>query len=169
VDFIYYWDHRIGHRVRIAWALYHSVHHSSPLFNQTTAVRISFLDGFIVPWFYVPIVVAGFHPLLVLSAFGVVLAYHVLHADQHLLSPELVQQMRALRPWSLLADGLAVLKEADFVFDSSSRVAEENPQLLSELLLRGAERDDIDCSVAAQALRSACQEVAGSARALSTI
>ncbi len=75
VDFFYYWDHRIGHRVRIAWALYHSVHHSSPLFNQTTAVRISFLDGFIVPWFYVPIVLAGFHPLLVVSAFGIVLAY----------------------------------------------------------------------------------------------
>jgi sterol desaturase/sphingolipid hydroxylase (fatty acid hydroxylase superfamily) len=75
VDFIYYWDHRVGHRVRVAWALYHSVHHSSPLFNQTTALRISFVDGFIVPWFYLPLVLAGFHPLLVVAALGVVLAY----------------------------------------------------------------------------------------------
>jgi sterol desaturase/sphingolipid hydroxylase (fatty acid hydroxylase superfamily) len=75
VDFVYYWDHRFGHRVRFLWAVSHSVHHSSPLFNQTTALRISFVDGFISPWYYTTIVFIGFDPYLVAGAFGVVLAY----------------------------------------------------------------------------------------------
>jgi sterol desaturase/sphingolipid hydroxylase (fatty acid hydroxylase superfamily) len=75
VDAVYYWDHRIGHRVRLVWAISHSVHHSSPLFNQTTALRISFVDGFISPWFYTVVIFIGFDPLLVASAFGFNLAY----------------------------------------------------------------------------------------------
>jgi sterol desaturase/sphingolipid hydroxylase (fatty acid hydroxylase superfamily) len=75
VDFVYYWDHRISHRVRLLWAISHSVHHSSPLFNQTTALRISFVDGFISPWYYTSIILLGFDPLLVAAAFGFNLAY----------------------------------------------------------------------------------------------
>jgi sterol desaturase/sphingolipid hydroxylase (fatty acid hydroxylase superfamily) len=75
VDFMYYIDHRVGHRVRLMWAVSHSVHHSSPLFNQTTALRISFVDGFISPWYYTPVILIGFDPLLVAAAFSVVLAY----------------------------------------------------------------------------------------------
>jgi sterol desaturase/sphingolipid hydroxylase (fatty acid hydroxylase superfamily) len=75
VDFVYYIDHRIGHRVRLLWAFSHSVHHSSPIFNQTTAVRISFVDGFISPWYYTLIILIGFDPLLVAAAFGFNLAY----------------------------------------------------------------------------------------------
>jgi sterol desaturase/sphingolipid hydroxylase (fatty acid hydroxylase superfamily) len=75
VDLVYYFDHRIGHRVRLMWAVSHSVHHSSPLFNQTTALRISFVDGFISPWYYTTVILIGFDPWLVSAAFGVVLAY----------------------------------------------------------------------------------------------
>lgn len=75
VDFVYYIDHRIGHRVRLMWAFSHSVHHSSPLFNQTTALRISFVDGFISPWYYTSVILIGFEPLLVAAAFGFNLAY----------------------------------------------------------------------------------------------
>lgn len=75
VDAVYYWDHRIGHRVNLMWAVSHSVHHSSPLFNQTTALRISFIDGFISPWFYTSIILIGFDPLLVAAAFAFNLAY----------------------------------------------------------------------------------------------
>jgi sterol desaturase/sphingolipid hydroxylase (fatty acid hydroxylase superfamily) len=75
VDAVYYVDHRIGHRVRLMWAFSHSVHHSSPLFNQTTAVRISFVDGFISPWYYTSIILLGFDPLLVAAAFGLNLGY----------------------------------------------------------------------------------------------
>jgi sterol desaturase/sphingolipid hydroxylase (fatty acid hydroxylase superfamily) len=75
VDFIYYWDHRIAHRVGLIWAAMHSVHHSSPIFNQTTANRISFVDGFVSPVYYALPVLAGFDPLLIIAALGVNLAY----------------------------------------------------------------------------------------------
>ncbi len=75
VDFLYYWDHRAAHRVRAYWAIGHSVHHSSWQYDQTTAFRISFVDGFISPWFYLPAVLLGFHPLLVAACLGVILAY----------------------------------------------------------------------------------------------
>jgi len=74
-DFLYYWDHRFGHEVNGLWSLYHSVHHSSPVFDQSTAFRISFVDQFVVPVFYIPLVVAGFDPLLVASCQLVVVAY----------------------------------------------------------------------------------------------
>lgn len=75
VDFVYYWEHRIEHRVRVLWALYHSVHHSSPVFDQSTAYRISFVDFFFGPLFFLPLVLIGFDPLMVLIGLGFVLAY----------------------------------------------------------------------------------------------
>ena len=75
VDFLYYWEHRLGHQIRGLWALYHSVHHSSPHYDQTTALRVSIIDTAITPLFYLPAVLAGFDPLLVLLSFGCVIAY----------------------------------------------------------------------------------------------
>lgn len=75
VDFLYYWDHRAAHRIRLLWSVTHSVHHSSPQYDQTTALRVSVMDGFTSPWFYVPAVLMGFDPLLVGAAFGFILAY----------------------------------------------------------------------------------------------
>ena len=37
-DFVYYWKHRIAHRVRWFWSA-HVVHHSSEHYNLTTALR----------------------------------------------------------------------------------------------------------------------------------
>ena len=56
-------------------AISHSVHHSSWQYDQTTAFRISFVDGFLSPWFYLPVVLIGFDPLLVGACFGLILAY----------------------------------------------------------------------------------------------
>lgn len=39
-DFVWYWYHRMGHRVNILWAA-HVVHHQSEDFNYTTSVRIT--------------------------------------------------------------------------------------------------------------------------------
>jgi sterol desaturase/sphingolipid hydroxylase (fatty acid hydroxylase superfamily) len=75
VDLIYYVDHYCGHRFRLYWALSHSVHHSSPQFDQTTALRVSALDGFTSPWFLIPALLVGFDPLLVLACFVLVLCY----------------------------------------------------------------------------------------------
>lgn len=82
VDLLYYVDHRCGHRVRAYWAISHSVHHSSPLYNQTTGIRVSFVDGFLSIWFYLPAILAGFSPLMVGACFGLIIAYQQwLHTD----------------------------------------------------------------------------------------
>ena len=67
IDFLYYWEHRIEHRVRILWS-YHSIHHSSPIYNYTTALRVSFIDSFITWVFYLPAILIGFHPYVVVLA-----------------------------------------------------------------------------------------------------
>lgn len=74
-DLMYYWDHRLGHQIQGLWALYHSVHHSSPMFDQSTSFRISFADQFVVPLFYLPLVLLGFDPKLVVACQVIVLAY----------------------------------------------------------------------------------------------
>jgi sterol desaturase/sphingolipid hydroxylase (fatty acid hydroxylase superfamily) len=93
VDFLYYWDHRCAHENRSYWAIAHSVHHSSPHFDQTTALRVSFVDGFISPWFYLPLVVIGVDPLQVLGALGVIIAY------QQWLHTELIGRLPLFDSW----------------------------------------------------------------------
>jgi sterol desaturase/sphingolipid hydroxylase (fatty acid hydroxylase superfamily) len=75
-DFIYYWNHRIEHRVRFFWA-YHSVHHSSTDFNLTVALRLAWVEDFILWIFYIPMVILGFHPLQVLIAIEIVGLYQI--------------------------------------------------------------------------------------------
>lgn len=74
IDFLYYWEHRMEHRIRILWS-YHSIHHSSPIYNYTTALRVSFIDNFVAFIFFLPAVLAGFHPIMVILAIGVMLIY----------------------------------------------------------------------------------------------
>jgi sterol desaturase/sphingolipid hydroxylase (fatty acid hydroxylase superfamily) len=93
VDFLYYWDHRVAHENRSYWAIAHSVHHSSPSFDQTTGLRVSFVDGFISPWFYLPLVAIGVDPLVVLGSLGVVIAY------QQWLHTELIGKLPLLDGW----------------------------------------------------------------------
>lgn len=93
VDFFYYWEHRIAHEVSLLWGLYHSVHHSADHFDQTIGLRISFVDFFVTPLFYLPLVAVGFHPVLVLVCFGIVLGY------QQWIHTELVGRLPLLDPW----------------------------------------------------------------------
>ncbi|MGQ0801588.1 MAG: sterol desaturase family protein, partial [Pseudomarimonas sp.] len=93
VDFLYYWDHRCAHVFRPYWALSHSVHHSSNQFDQTTALRVSFTDGFLSPWFYLPAMLVGFDPVLVVACFGFILAW------QQWLHTETVSALPALDGW----------------------------------------------------------------------
>ncbi len=81
-DFLYYLDHRAGHRIRLYWAISHSVHHSSPQYDQTTALLVSVVDGYTSPWFQIPAVLVGFEPTLVLVSFGFIIAYQQwIHAE----------------------------------------------------------------------------------------
>jgi len=81
IDFLYYWEHRIEHQVRALWS-YHSIHHSSPIYNYTTALRVSFIDSFITWIFYIPAIIIGFHPYVVLLAVLFMLTYQFwLHTE----------------------------------------------------------------------------------------
>ncbi len=81
VDFVYYWEHVIEHRVRILWT-YHSIHHSSPIYNYTTAMRVSFIDNLITWIFYLPLILVGFNAYIVLICFFLVLVYQFwLHTE----------------------------------------------------------------------------------------
>lgn len=81
VDFLYYIEHVIEHKVRILWS-YHSIHHSSPIYNYTTALRVSFIDSFITWIFYLPAIIIGFNPYIVLLVFLLVLSYQFwLHTE----------------------------------------------------------------------------------------
>lgn len=93
VDFLYYWEHRLAHEVNALWSLYHSVHHSADHYDQTIAFRISFVDFFFAPLIYVPLVLAGFHPVLVFACLGLVLAW------QQWIHTELVGKLPLLDPW----------------------------------------------------------------------
>ncbi|MXZ61813.1 MAG: sterol desaturase family protein [Acidobacteria bacterium] len=64
-DLAYYWDHRLMHRIGIGWAT-HTVHHSSPHFNMSVAYRFGPLDAVFPLLFSLPIVMLGYHPILVL-------------------------------------------------------------------------------------------------------
>lgn len=86
VDLLYYWEHRLEHEIRFLWG-YHSIHHSSPIYNYTTALRVSLFDNFITWIFYLPAVALGFHPIVILLAIGVVLMY------QFWIHTELINKM----------------------------------------------------------------------------
>jgi sterol desaturase/sphingolipid hydroxylase (fatty acid hydroxylase superfamily) len=80
-DFIYYWNHRMMHEVRMGWAL-HVVHHSSEHYNLSTALRQPVADvlGLNVP--YGLLSYAGLRPELVEQARGWNLLYQYwIHTD----------------------------------------------------------------------------------------
>jgi sterol desaturase/sphingolipid hydroxylase (fatty acid hydroxylase superfamily) len=75
-DFLYYWNHVAEHRIHFFWA-YHSVHHSSSDFNLSVALRVGWIDNFILWIFYIPMVLIGFDPIVVLLSLGVIDLYQV--------------------------------------------------------------------------------------------
>jgi len=75
VDFLYYWKHRWLHRFEWTWAL-HSVHHSTDDLNLMAAVRLGWVQRWIDDFFYLPLVLLGFDPVVVL------LTVEINHASQ---------------------------------------------------------------------------------------
>jgi sterol desaturase/sphingolipid hydroxylase (fatty acid hydroxylase superfamily) len=73
VDFVYYWDHRMGHEVRLLWSS-HVVHHSSQRYNYSTALRQTW-TGFYVFLFFIPVVAIGVPVEVALAAYSVNLLY----------------------------------------------------------------------------------------------
>ena len=77
VEFLYYWHHRLSHRVRFFWTS-HSVHHSSEDLVLAAAYRLPWTDGLGGLWlFWLPLVFLGFNPAAVLGVFGINLVYQI--------------------------------------------------------------------------------------------
>lgn len=66
VDLGYYAFHRASHRVGFLWAV-HSVHHQSEEYNLSVALRQPWLESIISPFFYLPLAVLGFPPIMYLA------------------------------------------------------------------------------------------------------
>ncbi|UCU93606.1 lysoplasmalogenase family protein [Hydrogenophaga taeniospiralis] len=62
-DFLYYWNHRLGHTVGIFWAA-HVVHHQSQDYNLSTALRQPSSYPLLGWVFYLPMALAGVPPLV---------------------------------------------------------------------------------------------------------
>ncbi len=80
-EFCYYWYHRASHRVRLMWCT-HAVHHSPNQLTLAAAYRLgwtAFFSGAI--YFFLPLIVLGFSPRVVLACLGINLLYQFwLHA-----------------------------------------------------------------------------------------
>jgi sterol desaturase/sphingolipid hydroxylase (fatty acid hydroxylase superfamily) len=57
-DFLYYWEHRFMHEVRVLWA-HHVSHHSSERYNLSTALRQPW-SPFLVVWVFAPMPLLGY-------------------------------------------------------------------------------------------------------------
>ena len=75
MDFAYYVTHVAYHKIRWFWAT-HIVHHSSEHFNLTTALRQQWTNGVSgTVLFKIPLVLLGFHPLIIVFVMGINLIY----------------------------------------------------------------------------------------------
>ncbi len=73
IDVLWYWYHRMAHRVRLVWAT-HQAHHSSEYFNYATALRQKWNNsGEIIMWLPLPLI--GIPPWMVFVGFSVSLVY----------------------------------------------------------------------------------------------
>lgn len=65
-DFVWYWYHRLAHRINIFWAA-HVVHHQSEDFNYTVSARITLFQAFIRTGFWSVLPLIGFPATMITS------------------------------------------------------------------------------------------------------
>lgn len=73
-DFVYYWEHRFAHQIRIFW-VQHAVHHSSRHYNAAVAIRFGPFEGVLSAIMHLPLVFLGFPAELIFFGIIAVLAY----------------------------------------------------------------------------------------------
>lgn len=73
-DLTYYVYHRASHEVRLFWAA-HVNHHSSQLFNLTTAIRQTWVGSLYYYFFWIWLPILGFPPLMIMMMMSFNLIY----------------------------------------------------------------------------------------------
>lgn len=86
-DFLYYWDHRWMHEVRLLWAN-HVSHHSSERYNLSTALRQPW-SGVLTSWVFLPM------PLLGIPAHHVAKAGQINLLYQYWIHTEAIDRLPA--------------------------------------------------------------------------
>ena len=84
-DFLYYWEHRWMHEVRLFWAN-HVTHHSSEHYNLSTALRQPW-SAYMMHWVFLPMPLLGFSPSMTRRAGEINLLY------QYWVHTELVDRL----------------------------------------------------------------------------
>lgn len=82
VEFAYYWFHRASHEVNWFWAT-HAVHHSANEMTLPAAIRLGWTGQVTGVWlFFLPLVLIGFQPAMVVGLLGANLIYqYALHTE----------------------------------------------------------------------------------------
>ena len=84
LDFLFYWEHRTAHRVRLVWAT-HQAHHSSEHFNFATALRQKWNPSLAL-LYYALLPALGVPPAVVFAVYSLNLIYqfwvHTEHVDK---------------------------------------------------------------------------------------
>lgn len=138
-EFGYYWFHRAGHEVRLLWAD-HSIHHSAEVYDFTVNLRhtpFSTLYRFLT---WAPIVLLGFHPLiLVLFAMTVPAFQTFCHTDRvgrlpawfewFFVSPNNHAVHHASNPLYLDRNYGGLLNIWDHVFGTYQRLEDHTPPI----------------------------------------
>ena len=73
-DFMYYWEHRFDHQIRLFWAV-HVTHHSSEEFNLTTGFRSSVFQPLYRFVYFIPLALLGFSPLDIILVYSATQIY----------------------------------------------------------------------------------------------
>jgi sterol desaturase/sphingolipid hydroxylase (fatty acid hydroxylase superfamily) len=73
-DLTYYWFHRLNHQVRLLWAG-HVSHHSSEFLNLGTALRQGVGERLHKFFFWAPLALLGFDPLMIFMMISISLFY----------------------------------------------------------------------------------------------
>jgi alkylglycerol monooxygenase len=88
-DFLYYWFHRISHRMNLGW-IGHAPHHQSEDFNFAVALRQGPFQPLFSSIFYLPLAFFGFPPAMFATVVGINTVY------QFFLHTELVRTLGPL-------------------------------------------------------------------------
>ncbi|MCF8571721.1 sterol desaturase family protein [Gordonia sp. HY002] len=82
IDFLFYWEHRIAHRVRVVWAT-HQAHHSSEYYNFATALRQKWNPSMsLIMW--LPLPALGVPPAVVFASYSFNLIYQFWVHTEHI-------------------------------------------------------------------------------------
>lgn len=91
-DFCYYLFHRLHHGITFFWLLHH-VHHSDNKLNLSTSYRISWIEQLYEFLFFIPLLIIGFNPTIVLLSFYTISIYQFFCHSAYIKFPNFISPL----------------------------------------------------------------------------